>query len=293
MTAESSVLTTEEQILAALKGAGGRLPLADLLVRFSTENRPVAELKAMALVKEGTLSMERTEAGYALTLSKKCVVQSHGRNPAPTKPKRNTRLTVTATIPFSTQRGSGSLGIANTEEVFENLLKNARRYVKLSLPFPEEAIVVRFASLIAELARLQVRIQVLTREVFSSRSDGLNYPMLHKSLMRLWDIYRARGNEQLFEIRDFHRYIGSRMKSMHYESTHAKILSVDGKECYVGSAEFRLNSIYNNFELGFAISGDEVVRVENVYDLMWRHAKPVRYSDICSVINTRMKTFKG
>lgn len=296
MMAASSVLVIEEQILAALKEAGGSMSLEHLLLRFDSENRAMAELKAMMLAKAGTLHMERTEAGYTLTLSKRPILQSPSRSVTQATSKQNPQLVLAATIPFSMQRGMNSLGIASTEEVFEDLLRNAKRYVKMSLPFPEEAIIVRFASLIGELARRQVKLQILTREVFSSYSkvDGTNYPALHKSLLRLWDVYRARGNEHLFELRDFHKCIGSRTRSMHYESTHAKIISVDGRECYVGSAEFRINSIYNNFELGFFVSGEPATQVENVYDLVWRHSKPVEYWDLRRGISSGpLKPFKG
>ncbi len=283
MTAEA-VASTQSKILGMLKDSQGKSCLSEILLQFEERDRPLAELKVMSMAKAGSLSMQKRGRDYLVMLLKEPKDEIANVQTVKKQPIAKSLLRAVVTIPFSLQSDfiSSELDVLSTEEVFDKLLNNAKHYVKLSLPFPEEAIIVHFASRLRELSKRNVKTQVLTREVFAPPSEtDYHYLTLIKSLMRMWDICGAYGNGQMFEIRDFHQSMTSNeLRRLHYESTHAKIIVVDGRECYVGSAEFRINSLYNNFELGFLVGGNITKQIETLYDLVWRHAKPVSYEQL-------------
>lgn len=270
----------DSRIIAILKCNGGQASMRDVLSEVGSD-KALAELRVMRMARLEILAMVKEGKDYSLKLSHDAATtlcESGQQGMA----RDEQVIEVVATIPFSVQRGrAGSDGLLSIEEAFGFLLKKANHVVKLSLPFPEESIITHYASHLKELARRGVRIQVLTREIDSMVSTGnARYLALGKALVRLSDIYRSSGNGHLLEVRDFHRSLGNHDSAFHYESTHAKILIVDSSDAYVGSGEFRVNSLYNNFELGFLVSGSPVQQVEYAYNLIWDYAEAYSYEMI-------------
>jgi phosphatidylserine/phosphatidylglycerophosphate/cardiolipin synthase-like enzyme len=121
-------------------------------------------------------------------------------------------------------------------------------------------------------------LKVLTCEIHAGNKHRTSYRNLVKTLQRLYDIYYSVGDRRKIEVRDFHMGLeGSHSDMIHYESVHAKIILIDGLKCYAGSGEWRLNLLYNNFELGVLLKGDLIAGIEEAFDLVWTHAKPVTY----------------
>lgn len=254
-----------------LKARGGKMLLSQVLSLFQTDReKALAELNIMRLTKLAVVRMKKFDNDYLLLLTE----------PASQSEGSISNFRVVATLPFSVQDRTHQTQFLGTEEAFDYLLSAPKSYVKLSLPFPEEPIIVHFTSKIQEMAKKGIRVHVLTRQI-GHEAEGYNYLMLVKSVRRMWDIYRSAGSEHLFNVRTFHRAIKTfKTNWVHYESTHAKIVSIDGEKCYVGSAEFRINSLYNNFEVGSVFSGQCAKQVETIYDLVWEKAKPVTYNSL-------------
>jgi len=92
------------------------------------------------------------------------------------------------------------------------------------------------------LAKAGVCIKIITRETFASHHTSSEN--VAKALMRFFYIYYSCGDKNKIEIRDFH--IGLRSKRfdmLHYESIHAKIILIDGMQCYLDSCEWCINAI--------------------------------------------------
>lgn len=256
--------------------------LSQLLSSVGTEQRNLVELQIMMLARDGVLSLSKQEGGdYFIK-----VIGVKAQNNV-TKSRRDVtwndhRTALVATLPTSLHKEFESLdtgtGVAMTDKVFKSLLRGATTYVKMCLPFPEEPAVSFFADEIVNLARANIGIKILTREVLNEKKFGSSYGNLLKALLRVYDIYRAYGDIRKLEVRDFHLGLKSkRFESIHYESVHGKVILTDGIKCYLGSGEWRVNSLYNNFEIGVLLSGSIVHRVESVFDLVWRHAKTIGY----------------
>jgi phosphatidylserine/phosphatidylglycerophosphate/cardiolipin synthase-like enzyme len=282
-----SIVQTIEKTLTR---HNGELTLKTLLEKFKPEEQPLAELKIMGLVKSGSLHLERIQQDYIIKakqpfpLEQRVIERSQ-------KIKKNltNEMTPVATLPASIQAGfNRSNDLLMTDEVFEYLLGKARKYVKMSIPFPEEAIITHFSAKLKSLSRQGIAISVLTREVTAPQRKDFNYLNLVKALLRMKDIYNSAGNSHALRIKDFHESISLNSTStpIHYESTHAKMLLIDGLECYVGSAEFRINSLYNNFELGVLLKGKAVSAIESAFDVVWQQGVEVSDDFLRTLVKT-------
>lgn len=281
---QASSGTVDEQILSFVK-TKGQLFLKKVLLEFDQADQALVELRIMAMVRKGMLEMQRKGDDYLLVVGKKQNIDEKTAQ----KEARSLNTRLVASLPLSLHADSliTRMGASSTDKAFHELLTKATRYVKLSLPFPEESIIMHYSDQLRQLSLKKVRLQVLTREVYTLRSArDFRYFGLAKSFMRLWDIYRSTGNGHLFEARDFHRHLGDEDSSvLHYESTHAKIVSVDGLQCYIGSAEFRLNSLHNNFELGFLLDKSTTEQVETMFNIVWNNARPINYEILNKALN--------
>ena len=257
------------------------MPLQTLIGGIAGEEQALAELTVLALVRAGKLRIiyEHKEPIVEILSQPAASDLVRIESQLPLEQPR-----VVATIPLSLHPGLKGLPTkpTPTDEAFEEIMGSAKHYLKLCLPFPEEYAVTHFGRHIGRIAEQGVRVKLLTRELLSPSSRSFDYAALVRSVMRLVDIYRVRGAIDRLQIRDFHSNIalGDDGLALHYESIHAKILISDGTSGYVGSAEFRGNSLLNNFELGFLIRGPAVQEVEALYDLVWNAAAPVSYEQI-------------
>ncbi|AIC14311.1 phospholipase D-like domain-containing protein [Nitrososphaera viennensis] len=283
-----------QQVFDLVRRSNGKT-LSQLLTSVIPADRSLVELQLMMLARDGVIELNRKGGDdYSVKVKNLPRVGSviEKRKVAPIL---DHRADIVATLPTSLHRGSKELGqgVATTDKVFRSLLRGANRYVKLCLPFPEEAVASYFADEITNLARSGIPMRIITREVFTEK-NGTSYGNLVKALMRVYDIYRSCGDERKIEIRDFHIGLKSRgFNMLHYESVHAKIVLADGVQCYLGSGEWRINSLYNNFELGVVLTGGIVSRVESLYDLVWQHAKPIKYEFLSNMHRKSGNTSQG
>jgi phosphatidylserine/phosphatidylglycerophosphate/cardiolipin synthase-like enzyme len=272
-----------QKIFNQLAKNNGQIPLHKLLSEFETETQPMAELKLMTLVRSGHIEFKKEAADYMVILKKPFEKQALPKDQPMKQFSSQKRISVqmnpVVTLPASLQVGfSPSERVLMTDEAFELLLNSASKYVKISLPFPEEAIIAHFSNKLKRLSREGINVSVLTREIVNPLRKDYGYLSIVKAVLRMWDVYISGGNRGVFSVRDFHENLTlGTSQPRHYESTHAKMLLVDGVECYVGSAEFRINSLYNNFELGFLVKGGPVQAIESLFNIVWQHGTPVTY----------------
>lgn len=265
-----------QEIIELVKKSNGKT-LGQIIKSVKPADRALIELQVMMLARDGRIKLVKNEFGdYLVRVGNKISTRLCFGNEKKIGNTLNPKTKIVVTMPTSLHRECKELGsISSTDKIFRSLLRDATTYVKLCLPFPEEAVASYFSEEITNLAKDGVRIMILTREVFAKNKSHAN---LVKSLMRLYDIYRSFGDANKIEIRDFHIGLKNEMFNLlHYESVHAKIILIDGMQCYIGSGEWRINSLYNNFELGVVLRDEIVSTVESLYDLIWHHSKSVTY----------------
>lgn len=274
-------MRAELEILDFLARNNGEATLRSLLQLFQPEERALAELSVFALARAGSVVIKEDGQESLVQVAHSKVSSEGGESTGdlPTDPPK-----VVATVPLSLSPGLGRLHTRPipTVEAFEWVLSSTKHYLKLCLPFPEEAAIAYLGKFIATASERGVRIKLLTRELLSPSTRSFDYAALVRSVARFADIYKTRGSIDRLQVRDFHSNISldESGPALHYESIHAKVLISDGVRAYVGSAEFRGNSLLNNFELGFVVSGVAVQEIEALYDLVWNAAIPVTYAQV-------------
>jgi cardiolipin synthase/putative cardiolipin synthase len=88
----------------------------------------------------------------------------------------------------------------------------------------------------------------------------------------MWDMIdeEHRGN---FQVRDLYRW--DEKQGSQAFATHAKIVIVDERVCYVGSANLTDTSLSTNFEFGVVVKGNIVNNAVTVFDEVFEYSYPV------------------
>ena len=190
-------------------------------------------------------------------------------------------LGIVWTVPTRLIPLSSRVSTLSTEAAFKHLLSDARSEVLIVSPFLEREGIYSFRTELLAASQRGVRFRLLTRSV---EDYNLAYP--------LNDLFQILGTQ--LEARSFHSHVqlkGDTWKQV--ESTHAKLLLVDGAQMYVGSAELRLNALFSNFELGLIVRDRTLVRqAAALFEIFWGdvlYTKPITQSVIQRVLSRSVR----
>ncbi|MHA1248890.1 MAG: phospholipase D-like domain-containing protein [Candidatus Helarchaeota archaeon] len=182
-----------------------------------------------------------------------------------------------------------SIKITLIKDSFRILLNNAKKEVRLAMPFFEFDGLIQFDTEFKNLARKKIKLFLLTRDVKLTNNKKSNLNKL-RALAKLIDIYansEYNVNNPLLEIKDFSFYIKdfSGTKAQLYEGIHQKMMIIDDKYAYIGSGEIRAASFILNGDVGI-IQDDKYARFwKEYFDLFWKRAKLVPNEKIKSLVN--------
>jgi HKD family nuclease len=153
-----------------------------------------------------------------------------------------------------------------TESVFRSLIASTKRDLIIVSPFLERQGIYAFRSELAELARSQRTVKLLTRKIERDNDR----------ILALFDLFEMFGN--LLQVKEFHAEVllGKDLWRQ-LESTHAKMLLRDAEEMYLGSAELRQNALYSNFEFGIHTKEKTLVdSAAQVFQIFWTDVSSTR-----------------
>jgi phosphatidylserine/phosphatidylglycerophosphate/cardiolipin synthase-like enzyme len=204
----------------------------------------------------------------------------------PTRGKVN-GIQITATVP-DTVKGEvelESIRFVSMQEAFSKILDNTNKTLRLSLPFIEPTGIWILMDSIIGCAERNVEFRILTREIFKPSQD-IGWIRRIKALLKLYDIVvnNSTKKSDLIKIRDFHKTIGGKM-GYQFESSHAKLILGDENVAYVGSGEWRENSLVYNFEVGIVIQGPIVETLVKLFDVVWGKSKVVSIEELKKCIS--------
>jgi phosphatidylserine/phosphatidylglycerophosphate/cardiolipin synthase-like enzyme len=155
-----------------------------------------------------------------------------------------------------------------TELAFRELFSSARSEILLCSPFAEFNGLIRFTEVFAARLTSGCKLLFLSRQV-SPQDRGSRFQQIQQFL----DLLASRGTPlDAVEVRNYHFSDQARVES----SSHAKLIVVDGKRAYLGSADVRANSLDRNFEVGMIVTGRPAVELRRVFLAMFADAAPVR-----------------
>lgn len=154
-----------------------------------------------------------------------------------------------------------------TESAFRDLLSSAKEEILICSPFAEFEGLNRFLDLFVAKLNAGCTLQILSRQI-AGRDPNSRYGQIQEFARALPSSGLLSGS---FEVRNYHFSDARRVES----NSHAKLVIADGKRAYVGSADFRPNSLDRNFEVGILVKGDAAEGVRRVFVAMFSEAEPV------------------
>jgi phosphatidylserine/phosphatidylglycerophosphate/cardiolipin synthase-like enzyme len=177
-----------------------------------------------------------------------------------------------ATVPIRMLPKLTGYDIALTEDTFRSMILSCERELLVVSPFVEREGVYALRAEFAEAFRRGVRMKILTRDSESPSTT-----------LALYDLFQIFG--QRLESREFH--VRAKVYGEFYrqiESTHAKLLIIDRREAYLGSAEIRPNALHTNFEMGIRSSNVAIVHGAcHLFDTFWNDAAFTKEIDLNSI----------
>ncbi len=256
--------------------------LIKLLTRRQTITLPEAKEEARKKSIPTEIMLELLD--YLVALEVIVKVQSRGnatsyavtdpdrlRRSVPRPRQRQTGLVLT--LPAFNRYGINQTLLAvgtsyvTTEWAFRELLSSGEEEILICSPFAEFDGLNRFLDIFAVKLDAGCTLHILSRQIARGDTNS-RFGQLQKFARALAS---SSALSRSFEVRNYHFSDAQRVES----SSHAKLVVVDGKRAYVGSADFRANSLDRNFEVGILVKGDQAEAVRRVFMAMFSEADPV------------------
>ncbi len=151
---------------------------------------------------------------------------------------------------------------------FVELIKNARKNIRICSPFMELYNIQEFEDLIISKLDENIKVKILTRELNDPKSD--RYNQFNKFVNRIKNLDLI----DKIEIRDYHFSNNGVVLS----STHSKIMIIDGGIAYLGSGEIRYNSFFKNFEIGIILNDSALVKdLTGIFEIIFSKSEKISW----------------
>lgn len=154
------------------------------------------------------------------------------------------------------------------KDKFVELIKNARKNIRICSPFMELYNIQELEDLIISKLEDKVKVKILTRELNDPKSD--RYNQFNKFVNRIKNLDLINN----IEIRNYHFSNNGVVLS----STHSKIIVIDGEIAYLGSGEIRYNSFFKNFEIGIILNDPTSVKdLSVIFDIIFSKSEKLSW----------------
>ena len=208
-----------------------------------------------------TFEVDPSEVDRVLT-QQAAVIASDGRS---SQTGQEDVVEFVATLPGGFEPTSARVrSIPDIASTIRNQVFDADSSVRIANPYFDPSL--ELVSDLASLPRRGVETRLLTRETADEEGDT------RTTLNKMWDLIDEDHRDN-FEVRDLYRW--DEKQGSQAFATHAKIVIVDERVCYVGSANLTDTSLSTNFEFGVVVEGDIVEEAATVFDEVFEYSYPV------------------
>jgi len=175
--------------------------------------------------------------------------------------------------------------IFTLRQTLGRLLADADEIIRIASPFFERSGLDYYLDEVIDLAECGASIHILTRDIldppgYQERSQIEK----RQAFGKLIDLFEQHRSDPEAEVRiaDFGKeVVGDGGRSRHYEGVHQKMVIADSNTAYVGSGEFRRNSLITNGEAGVIQTDSETVSFwSDFFDVFWNRANQVSHERI-------------
>lgn len=147
----------------------------------------------------------------------------------------------------------------------QRMFSEAKKSIFIVNPFFDEDGAKKILETLIAAAEAGVKIKLIVREANSSQR-------MKNSIKIINDAFQEKKLSDSMEMRDYYK----KTSDGQLYATHAKIIVIDNKECYTGSANITFPSFYYNFELGCIIKGSKVKVVVELLNELWECSEKVK-----------------
>ena len=158
-----------------------------------------------------------------------------------------------------------AVDVGRLDIALRRMLLDASDTVRISNPYfdPDQWIIDDLAALPSR----GIKTRILTREVTGENPD-------ERALEAVTAIVKSLSSDEIqnVKIRDFFETSRTGYQT---GAVHAKIISVDNEQCYIGSANLTNLNLHGNFEFGVILEGDLVSDVSEVFDAVFERSESV------------------
>lgn len=146
--------------------------------------------------------------------------------------------------------------VDHTDLGLRHLAVQAKESLRIAAPYldPEEAVLEDIAALPSQ----EVSVRLLTREATGEDADKEQRESLERLAAKV-----PTAEKEAFVARDLY---STDSFGRQRAAVHAKVVIVDEKRAYIGSANFTQTGLGSNFELGVLVDGPLVDDVTTVFD---------------------------
>ena len=200
--------------------------------------------KMSFISKVGVDSLRISQIKWGITQSGKSFLKIYNKE----KEIHNFGIVMTIPPPQSHTFFEKHPKIKKTEIAFKELFANAEKEIRILSPYIDASIINFF-----EKIQPNVSVRIITLPNQFSSKNAILERLKSKINLNVKYIKQVREGAQLYQI-------------------HAKIILVDGKFIYIGSANFKDTSIYYNLEAGL-VSEDEflIKKYGEIYDDLYEN----------------------
>lgn len=169
-----------------------------------------------------------------------------------------------ATLPREIEQ-EVSADVGRLDISLRRMLMDASDIVRVANPYfdPDQWIIEDLAALPGR----GIETRILTREATGENADK-------RTLDAVTELVRSLSADEIrnVTVRDFYE---TSQTGYQTGAVHAKIISVDNEQCYIGSANLTDLNLRGNFEFGVILQGDLVSEVTEVFDAIFAQADTV------------------
>ena len=167
------------------------------------------------------------------------------------------------TIQFISSLDKKNVIYIDHDVAWKSLMKMATNHLSIISPFADrEGFNILGPTLINSLKR-GVKVDIITRDINPFSTSSNRRKIFSEFIKKLND----EMTDPQLNISQFHDGLPDTEITPHIGSVHAKLLIQDVSGAYIGSGEFRGNSISKNVEIGYLFFGKEfVINFQKIFD---------------------------
>lgn len=192
------------------------------------------------------------------------LVAAHAMQQVQSSESDSVDVKLVATLPREIEK-EVSADVGRLDISLRRMLMDASDIVRVANPYfdPEQWIIEDLAALPGR----GIETRILTREATGENADERTLDAVTKLVSAL-----SADEIRNVTIRDFYE---TSQTGYQTGAVHAKIISVDSEQCYIGSANLTDLNLRGNFEFGVILQGDLVSEVTEVFDAIFTQADSV------------------